>query len=285
MDGQMAKILTPEPTDEPVENLGDFLRIVRRWQEQRASQGDQDGFLSQLWYRGVNQHFEYEVPGVYRDNFSERASRIKKRKGLEDKRLELEREVLSQFRTAGAAFLEDRESMVDVYFAAQHFGMPTRLLDWSTNPLAGLYFACQGPPSASGFVYAMDARKVIPSNAKQWKDAPLYQNVMTKRHKFVEYAVGLSFWKDPQEGYHSHILPVRPDIIPGRIGHQSSCFTLHMHGAQTVKNDTMIAITVAGDRKPNICAELLSLNINSFTMFNDLDHLSREIKRSWGLSS
>ena len=74
--------------------------------------------------------------------------------------------MLSQFRTAGAAFLKSY-SAVDIYFTAQHFGMPTRLLDWSTNPLAALFFACDGNIAENGVVYAMDARNVIPSGANK----------------------------------------------------------------------------------------------------------------------
>jgi hypothetical protein len=132
-------------------------------------------------------------------------------------------------------------------------------------------------------VYAMDARKVIPPNACMIeKSERLPQAVMTMRHPFVEYAVGLSFWKKPKSDHRAYVLPVRPDIIPGRIGQQSSCFTLHMHNAQDVTNNTLDTFVIEAGSKTKILVELHQLNVNQFTIYYDLDHLSREIKKNWG---
>jgi hypothetical protein len=122
--------------------------------------------------------------------------------------------MLAQFRNAGASFL-NRESLVEIYFAAQHFG--------------------------------------------------------------------ISFWDKPKADHHPHVLPVRPEVIPGRISHQSSCFTMHMHRAQPVNNDSLIAISVEAKKKNRLRDELHRMNINQFTIYSDLDHLSKEITRSWGL--
>jgi hypothetical protein len=99
----------------------------------------------------------------------------------------------------------------------------------------------------------------------------------------VDSAVRLSFWEPPKSDMKSYVLPVRPDVVPGRIGQQSSCFTFHMHCADPVNNPTLITINVKASQKFVIRDELHRVNINQFTTYYELDHLSKEIRRGWGL--
>jgi hypothetical protein len=272
-------IKTPKPSA-TVGSLADFLKVSGEWHN-KHSQPD-TGMLSNLWYRGVNVHFDNQAPGVYRPSFTARAEKFKIKGDLEEKRLRLEREVTSNYRTAGAAFLS-KYSLTETYFSAQHFGMPTRLLDWSTNPLAALFFACEGEEGQDGFVYAMDATRVIPDDAKKPSGEKLWPSVMLMHNPIVEYAVGVSFWMPLDSKHRAYVLPVRPDVIPGRIGQQSSCFTFHMHRAAPVDNPTLTSIKVNASKKRVIRDELHRVNINQFTTYYDLDHLSKEIRRGWGL--
>jgi hypothetical protein len=271
-------IMTPKPSG-AVDHLADFLKVSGDWHSKHSE--PDTGMLSNLWYRGVNKPFDSQAPGVYRENFTKRAEQFKTSEDLEGKRLRLERDMISNFRAAGAAFLS-KYSQTEMYFSAQHFGMPTRLLDWSTNPLAALFFACEGEESQDGFVYAMDSRKVIPDDAKKPNGERLWPSVMLMHNPIVRDAVGVSFWMPLDPKQKPYVLPVRPDVIPGRIGQQSSCFTFHMHCAAPVNNPTLITIKVNASGKPVIRGELHRVNINQFTTYYDLDHLSKEIRRGWG---
>jgi hypothetical protein len=97
-------IKTPKPIG-TVEHLADFIKVSGDWHSENSQPGT--GMLSHLWYRGVNQHFDSQAPGIYRPDFTKRAEKFTNKEDLEDKRLRLEREMISTFRVAGAAFLSE----------------------------------------------------------------------------------------------------------------------------------------------------------------------------------
>jgi hypothetical protein len=55
---------------------------------------------------------------------------------------------------------------------AQHHGLATRLLDWSTNPLAALFFAVDSCSPCDGAVYAYSQHRVIDSQVNQLGNVP-----------------------------------------------------------------------------------------------------------------
>jgi hypothetical protein len=55
-----------------------------------------------------------------------------------------------------------------------------------------------------------------------------------------------------------------------------------MHNSKPCKNKKLAKVRIpSGAAKGELLSELLRMNINRFTIFNDLDSLSKDIKRVW----
>lgn len=56
-------------------------------------------------------------------------------------------------------------SRIDKLIKMQHYGLPTRLLDFSRNSLIALYFACNKEPDKNGSVYEIHAMPMLHQDA------------------------------------------------------------------------------------------------------------------------
>ncbi len=84
------------------------------------------------WYRGVGKASHKLLPSLYRHPTVTTASDL----------IELEGRLLNRFRHRSIPY-QDRilSSDWEFLFLMQHYGVPTRLLDWSESPFIALYFA------------------------------------------------------------------------------------------------------------------------------------------------
>jgi len=269
----MSMINVPASPLGTVNTLSEFFTAISDWYSTHKIKPE-DRSLSSIWYRGVDHVLADALqPKVYRSEFTARASRLPWKKRPEKQRLALERRMFNEFRTIGASYLKGCR-LSEQYLIAQHFGMPTRLLDWTTNPLAALFFASANRHSVPGEVFVMDAERLHDNKYPKFK-----RNIRRMRNSLVQASIKEIDWRGtPKKRL---ILAVRPDNQPGRVGQQSSCFTLHMHQSQDSDNPMLGRITI--DSKADILTELGRVNVNEFTIYNDLDNLSTFMKRTWGV--
>ena len=102
-------------------------------------------------------------------------------KGPESRRIHFERQVFDDFRSRALGYLKvvPRNNW-EWLFLAQHHGLPTRLLDWTTSPLVALRFALMSDKDADFAVYALNISQAkLPSEmvASMWPDPLAVQQV------------------------------------------------------------------------------------------------------------
>ena len=181
----------------------------------------------------------------------------------------------------------ERRAEWEWYFIMQHFGMATRLLDWTEGALIALYFAVRhnvGEDNAAVWVldpYALNKRII----GKEWIIPPSATGV--KQDKWVKK---VERWLP--ERFTSIPLPLRPVAVDPthvvrRISSQHSCFTIHgrdklgLDRLQGERNGLLVKIVILSSGVLSMKKHLRTCGINEATIFPDLDGLGRLINAKW----
>ncbi|HEY4786353.1 MAG TPA: FRG domain-containing protein [Bacteroidales bacterium] len=125
----------------------------------------------------------------------------------EDNLLDAEKKMLEEFQRYSIPYLNyTPESTIEWLTLAQHYGLPTRLLDWTENPLTGLWFVVNKPPinHDDGVLWIFR-----PNNDDYIKDTE--KNIL----EFERFAV------------------LSPKHITNRITAQSAWFTVHKYNKRS----------------------------------------------------
>jgi len=147
----------------------------------------------------------------------------------------------------------------DYLTLGQHFGLPTRLLDWSTNALTALWFATNLEP----------LRNQDSANAIVWI-------LSVKESNFVCEGEMHNPFEIPE------IKIFRPRIIKQRINNQLGVFSIHSNDAleknisindSSIYAPNLIKIKIPCDRIKPIQNDLNTLGVNAFSIFPELEGL------------
>lgn len=156
---------------------------------------------------------------------------------------------------------------------AQHHGLPTRLLDWTVNPLTALFFAVEGEPEPCR---VEKPKKCGCCKGGEEHDSAVF--VLLDRVAFT--VIGVASQKvneraplylfDDQVG-----LLWAPNISP-RVQAQGSIFTIRKNPGVQVKPD--IAIRIPVEQRSRLQEQLDQFNVNRRTLFPDMDGTASHLR-------
>jgi FRG domain-containing protein len=247
----------------PITTLADFL-VRADTVHQLISNGGEN----QTWFRGHGNGNWSLKPRLYREDH---ASLL----GFED-------DFRSEFEQRAWPYLKDAawepRTQWEWYFVMQHYGMPTRLLDWTESSLIALYFALQDALEKSDGT----------ADPAVWTLNPYVLNRFVARvgdaildHTHRKAAPYLPF------PFRTRRLPrvpiaVSPPYKTMRIASQQGIFTVHGDSHRGLETYAAIRrhcvkIDIARSAIARLKEELRVAGIGETKIFPELDALAREI--------
>jgi hypothetical protein len=225
-----------------------------------------------LWFRGQRNARWGLQPKIWRPEF----------------RAAEEAEIRQEFQSRALQMIQGRlpANKWEWYFLMQHYGAPTRLLDWTDNPLIALFFAVlEHPGDCDAAVWVLDPwwlnekmRKGIdgPMEA-DWEEAQPYL-------PDIEEAFAGS------KGGPSVPAAIDPPHVDRRLAVQQSRFVIFgktkdlartRAAREPARTRRLAKIVIPSVSIQGIVEELENAGFTISVLFPDLEHLSKELCDRW----
>jgi hypothetical protein len=265
----------PAPETRSVATLRDYMQEIEELMSAEVP----------LWYRGCGRSSYRLVPSLYRHPTISDVQRL----------IKLETEIMQRFRERSAPYGSDPpigSTDWELLFVMQHFGVPTRLLDWTENPYMGLFFAL----TASSYDYDTQSAD---EDAAVWVLRPGEWN-SNALSDISHPAQILSLANDTLQSYEpsadSQYMRVVPVAMFGiynnpRIVAQRGVFTIfgkdsapleEVYARSDYSETTIVKLELPAAAIGQLRKSLFSIGITDSVVYPDMAGLAVELKRFFG---
>lgn len=249
---------------------GSAIESVEQFLDEIRSFGGKDSF--QVYFRGEAKESPQLVPSIGRPHYY--AGRSMTFTAAQERRM------LHRFRRHAYGHFQRVPTEWEALFLARHHGLPTRLLDWTSNPLVALYFAAFHESNEITYRDSGNKTAVMKLNV----DGTVWaiQRRPCDQHELDVFDAALP--PLAQRG----IKLVQPFYPTPRMTAQSGVFTLHgdpwtdvveCAGKEYPEPELDLAKIrrwpITSGCKTAIITDLERMAVNSRTLFPDLDGLAK----------
>lgn len=252
---------SPISRTETVQSLAQLIKIVA------------DDTLNQekaYWYRGQHNSQWGLLPSIYR------------RGDNEPNTGRFERSLAHTFRSRAGMRHGHTPNFEDIpawISLMQHYGLPTRLLDWSRSPLIACYFAIER------YLYESD---VEPIDACVWCLDPYTLNTLQQRGEFT-VTIDSGKCRDLIEGAFYHDGGVESEIIQAVMASETDIRMFVQQGAFTIHNtptplnelplngSPLTKIVIAASSVRTIANEIAVCGFRKGDIYPDLQNLAHDL--------
>jgi len=190
-------------------------------------------------------------PAIDRSDFSDLEGKLEREAH--------ERLVFNEFKRLALPHLRSRPANDWEFLAlARHHGVPTRLLDWTENPLAALFFAVEPLRHSDSAVWC---------------------------YTYVETEKALDVEETPDPLAVKRVLLFRPPHVHPRVWTQSGMFTAHPPRFKNIADSwgvlPLTCIRIPVTARARLRVELQRVGVHRASLFPDLDGVGQHVYGLW----
>jgi hypothetical protein len=319
--GTILDFLEERAEQPPLASLSEYVKQVQevseRWQKEDWKRVELDDdmlfndvrIVGQVWFRGQRDLGLTLRPGLYRQGTYQYLAKhpgSPKPKDEDPNRIDelfdLEHEMRVDFTSFGHLLKQanQAETAADWYFLMQHHGLPTRLLDWTTNALAALFFALDGHKqsqrgttesdklSAKVDVWVVDAYWLSDRLSSEWS-APLLAWSSDADRYIPPMESLIDKMRDSKALLPRHAMPIEPPSVHPRVASQEGRFIIfgqtedlvdeeirldQLEDCSGMEEMRLARISFQTDDIDGLLRELAQLGVSRRTLFPDLTGLA-----------
>lgn len=205
---------------------------------------------------------------------------------------EFEDELINDFKKGVKFYLKDElqpETTLEYFSLLQHFGAPSRLLDFTKSPYVAAYFAFEQANEEIDEVaiWVVDKINLYQSSVYYFENIIDYMLPSKNNYTFDDINFDKAF-EEAKKGDFNCLFPTEPNNQNQRYHLQQSIFLTQgnpyeplINQLKFIKSDilkkTFMKVTLPTSEKKRALRDMQKMNINRATLFPDLDGYAKSL--------